>query len=440
MYNTLYEKWMEDIILKETNLKLTYEALQLYQLLKIRETINKAKNSRFYNEKLGNINSDDIKNFNDFKKLPFTTSNDISKSAYDFLTVSPNEIERVVTLNTSGTTEKPKRIFFTLKDINSTIEFFRYGMLNLVTKGQKVLILMSGGSPCSIGKLLEEALLKAGCHSIIYGPVYDPLDVLKSIKEENIDSIVGIPIQIYYLAKLKNNYEEYRNIKLKSILLSADHISKSLHKTIETSFKCPVFIHYGMTEMGYGGGVSCSATNGYHMREVDLYTEIVDPITGDDVPTGDYGEVVFTTLNREGMPLIRYRTGDIARFLPKKCTCSSAFRRLDYIKERISERYFLDENNYISISMLDEIILGIENVLDYKAVVTKGHRTILSIWVKTVRNDRKTDLSDILDAANKDEYFRKLLEDNKIIIEFFGTIENMDISSGMAKRKIIFEG
>lgn len=439
MYNTKYEQWMKDVISKEANLKLTCEDLAVYQLEKIREAINKAKNSRFYSEKLVNFKSEDIADFNSFKKLPFTTAKDISNNPNDFLAVSPSEIERVVTLNTSGTTEKPKRIFFTSKDLNSTVEFFRYGMLNLVSKGQKVLILMSGGTPSSIGKLLEGALSKAGCESIIYGPVRDPFEVLKCIKEEKVDCIVGIPIQVYYLAKLKNNYEEYKDITLSSILLSADHISKFMNKIIEDAFKCHVFIHYGMTEMGYGGGVSCRALNGYHMREVDLYTEIVDLITGEDVKEGEYGEIVFTTLRREGMPLIRYRTGDIGRFLPKECDCCDAFKRLDFIKERISERFFLDEESYISINMLDEIILSIENVIDYKVVLSKGKKKILKIWLKLLKDNIQTDLSDILYAVNKNDYFSNLLKDSLIDIEFSGLLENVDISSGMTKRKIIFE-
>ena len=89
---------------------------------------------------------------------------------------------------------------------------------------------------------------------------------------------------------------------------------------MSSAFSCPVFTHYGMTEMGYGGGVECAALNGYHMREEDLYTEIIDPITRKNVPEGNYGEVVFTTFRREVMPLIRYRTGDIAGFLPKNCS------------------------------------------------------------------------------------------------------------------------
>ena len=123
-------------------------------------------------------------------------------------------------------------------------------------------------------------------------------------------------------------------LRLKSVLLSADCAARSLVRTIEASWRCRVFDHYGMTEMGLGGGIDCRARAGYHLRENDLYFEVVDPATGRPVPEGESGEVVFTTLNRLGMPLIRYRTGDISRFLPEPCSCGSGLRRLDYIGGR----------------------------------------------------------------------------------------------------------
>ena len=80
--------------------------------------------------------------------------------------------------------------------------------------------------------------------------------------------------------------------------MSADYVPRSICNEVSKSFDCPVFTHYGMTEMGYGGGVECSALNGYHMRDVDLYTEIIDPLTGENVAEGNYGEVVFTTFRQ----------------------------------------------------------------------------------------------------------------------------------------------
>jgi phenylacetate-coenzyme A ligase PaaK-like adenylate-forming protein len=89
-----------------------------------------------------------------------------------------------------------------------------------------------------------------------------------------------------------------------------------------------------MTEMGLGGAMACEERVGYHPREADLIFEIIDPQTGGPLPEGEVGEVVFTTLTRAAMPLIRYRTGDLSRWIPGNCPCGSVLKRLDRIADR----------------------------------------------------------------------------------------------------------
>lgn len=440
MVKTQYEKWMEDRIFMENgDKKLSPEGLKSYQLGEIRKTLNIAKKSKFYREKLKDINSDEIKDFGEFNKIPFTTSGDLVNYPKDFLCVSLDEISRIVTMTSSGTMGIPKRIFFTENDLKATSEFFAYGMLNMVIPGQRVLILMPGSSPSSIGKLLKEGLNEVGCEGIIYGPVFDIWDALETIKLKNIDCIVGLPIQVFYLAKLKSTDGRYKNLNLKNILLSADYVPRSLCRAVSRAFSCPVFTHYGMTEMGYGGGVECSALNGYHMREVDLYTEIIDPLTGQNADQGSYGEVVFTTLRREGMPLIRYRTGDIARFLPKNCSCSNAFKRMDYVKGRASEYLKLKNGQMFSIGMIDEIMFGVENVLDYKASISVKEKVVLSLCIKPVNSQVSIKFCDIENGIRRDKYLGILMKNNNIFIEFSSIIDDIEISNGMIKRKFLHD-
>jgi len=441
MSNISYEKWMESSILKEIgDGEFTHESLKIYQLKKIRQTIDIAKKNRFYRETLKNISAVDIKSFDDIKKLPFTTYIDLENNPKDFICTPLEQISRIVTLKTSGTMGNPKRIAFTEKDLETTVNFFKFGMLNLVHPGQKVLILMPGSSPDSIGQLLKKGLNKAGCEGFVYGPVFNVWDALETMKSDHIDCIVGIPTQVYYLAKLKNTDARYQDIKLKSVLLSADHASKSLCDVVGHAFNCPVFTHYGMTEMGYGGGVECRALNGYHMRELDLYTEIINPKTGQNVEDGTYGEVVFTTLTREGMPLIRYRTGDISRFLPKNCDCSDIFKRLDYIEGRLSEFYPFENGTFLSIGMLDEIIFKLDNVLDYRATIhEKGDKTIIRLEIKPVLPDIPMNFGEIKTLISQDKRINLFLENNTIDIEVTGFRGPIEISNGMQKRKLYWE-
>ena len=103
---------------------------------------------------------------------------------------------------------------------------------------------------------------------------------------------------------------------------------------IEAAWGCKVFEHYGMTEMGLGGAVSCGFLEGCHIRESDLYLEIIDPKPGQVLPEGKEGEVVFTTLTRKGMPFIRYRTGDWSSFIPEPCQCGSILKRISRVGDR----------------------------------------------------------------------------------------------------------
>ena len=434
---TSYEKWMRDRILKETgNNTLSKESLELYQLIKIRNTINTAKKSKFYGKMLKDIESKNIKAFEDFQKLPFTTTEDLIKHNRDFLCVSSDNISRIVTINSSGTTGTSKRVYFTENDLNATIEFFDYGMLNLIKKGERVLILMSGSSPSSIAQLLKTGLNDAGCDGIIYGPVKEPFDALNTIKSMKIGCIVGLPVQVYYLAKLKNTDDRFKNIKLNSILLSADYVPESLKTVVSNAFDCPVFTHYGMTEMGYGGGVECSALNGYHMRDVDLYTEIIDPATLLNVPQGCLGEVVFTTLSREGMPLIRYRTGDISRFLPRNCSCSDAFKRMDYIKGRYSEFIKLSNGQCLSIGMIDEVMFGIEDVLDFRVTISKKENVALKLSIKPVNFKKPINYEKIENTIRQDKILGELIKNNNLDIEIVNLSEEVEASTGIIKRKI----
>ena len=143
-----------------------------------------------------------------------------------------------------------------------------------------------------------------------------------------LECLVGIPVQVLSLVRHPKSARIPRGF-IRSVLLSTDYVPESIVADIQRTWGCRVYQHYGMTEMGYGGGVECDAHDGYHLREADLFVEIVDPATGRALPDGVSGEVVVTTLTRRAMPLIRYRTGDMARFLPEYCPCGSTLRRLE---------------------------------------------------------------------------------------------------------------
>lgn len=346
--------------------------LREYQLNMLRETLMLvSEKSRFYKKRLKGISPEVIVDMAAVSRLPFTYPADLEACPTDFLCVSARDIDRIVTLSTSGTTGHPKRLYFTEKDQELTVDFFHHGMTTMADGSDKVMIFMPGSTDGSVGDLLQKGLIRFNCQSIVYGPIRDYAHALAALIRENITCIVGIPSQILTLSRYKSHSAEAAQLQIRSVLLSADYVPKAVSGWLGEVWGTAVYGHYGMTEMGLGGGVECSAHQGYHMRDADLLFEIIDPLIGQPVPDGTYGEIVFSTLTRSGMPLIRYRTGDRSRFLTEPCRCGSVLRRLDHVSGRISEAVILPDEQTLSITQLDEVILSDPSVTAFQAEISE---------------------------------------------------------------------
>jgi phenylacetate-CoA ligase len=364
---TPLDPWIRSRIALEPGNRFTREDLTRHQLRQLRKSLAYAsEHSPFYRRLFSGRADFSTGGFKDIASLPFTTAEDLMRDPLEFLCISQSEVERVVTIRSSGTTGQPKRVFFDKADLELTVDFFRRGMSTLVEAGQRVLILLPGRLPGSVGELLVEGLARMGATGIVHGPVRDPEDAMDKILAHRAECLVGIPIQVLSLVRHpKSARIPYGSIH--SVLLSTDYVPESIVAAIERTWGCTVYQHYGMTEMGYGGGVECGVHDGYHLREADLFVEIVDPVTGAPLPDGVSGEVVFTTLTRRTMPLIRYRTGDLARFLPELCPCGSTLRRLSKVQGRLADGAPLGPLTRLHMPVLDETIFAVPNVLDFQA-------------------------------------------------------------------------
>lgn len=350
--------------------RLTRMMIESYQLHQLKATLAlAAEKSPFYRRLLAGLALDKIGSLKDLRNIPFTTAADIKANSMGMLCVSQSEINRVVTLSSTGTTGRPKRVFFTTTDQELTRDFFRCGMSTLVQPGDRVLILLPGEVPGSVGHLLAEGLQRMGVHAVPHGIVQDARKTLEVMEREGINALVGIPTQVLALARFgppgQNNY----GLNVKNMLLSTDNLPRAIIAAIEKAWKCRVYNHYGMTEMGLGGGIECRARTGLHLREADLYFEIINPDSGENLPDGEEGELVFTTLTRQGMPLIRYRTGDLASFIPGPCPCGTVLKRLTRVRDRIRGRVPLGGGGYLSMSMLDEALFAVDGVINFKAAI-----------------------------------------------------------------------
>ena len=382
MGKTPLEPWIRTRIGQAETDLLTRPALESYQIRKLRETIALAREaSPFYRHQLAG--SAAVHSLEDLARLPFTHPADLQEDERRFLCVSPREIERVVTLQTSGTTAVPKRLHFTSNDLERTVDFFHHGMATMVQPGDRVLILMPGELPGSVGDLLVKGLARLNVEGIVHGLVRDTEAVLDEIVRREVNCLVGIPVQLLAVARHPAAFTVPAG-QLRSVLLSADYVPTAIVQEISRVWSVSVYSHYGMTEMGLGGGVECAHLCGFHLREADLLVEIVDPVSGEPLPDGVAGEVVFTTLTRQGMPLIRYRSGDLSRFLPEPCPCGTVLRRLDRVTGRIAGMVNLGIDHRVNITGLDEALFPLPFVLNYQAVVgNRAGANYLSVDITT---------------------------------------------------------
>jgi phenylacetate-coenzyme A ligase PaaK-like adenylate-forming protein len=370
MKKTPMEAWIRRRVLPPGADGLTRQLLEEYQLGKLREVVSYAgQRSPFYRRLFAGAGPVDDPAA--FSRLPFTTAADVREQGMRLLCTSQDEIERVVTLQTSGTTGAAKRLFFTAEDLESTIDFFQHGMATMVESGETVIIFLPGDRPDSVGHLLSVALGRSGVKPVVHGPVRDLSAARAEILRHESPCLVGIPTQILALARGAGR-ETIARGWVASVLLSTDYVPTAIEEELKRRWGCRVFTHYGMTETGLGGGVECEGGDGYHLREADLYTEIIDPATGQRVEDGTEGEVVFTTLTRQGMPLIRYRTGDLARIMPDPCSCGTVLKRLGRVQGRIDGRVRLRQGLSITMAALDEALFPIAGVLNFTAKVTES--------------------------------------------------------------------
>lgn len=312
-----YDQWLA----RRSDLPEGFSQAQLdaWQLAQLRQRARYAsEHSRFYRELYAGIDLERAQP----GELPLISGEDIAAAGTAMACLSQTGIRRIVTMETSGSTGQPKRIFFSAADLELTVDFFAQGMTYMVAPGDKVLICMPGRNPDGLSDLLTRGLMRIGVEARHYGLVGDLADAAAVIREYRPDCIVAIPRQMLALAEFAPDLCPPR------LLLSADNVPDELRRRVEDLWHTEVFAHWGMRETGLGGAVECGAHQGYHIRHADLLLEIIDPVSRQPLPDGERGELVVSTLNREAMPLLRYRTGDISHLIAAPCGCGSGLKRL----------------------------------------------------------------------------------------------------------------
>ena len=341
------------------------EAWQRVRLQKIVEW--SGTHSPFYKKRLKGLSMPadaDMKSL--LRRIPLTTAADLREKAPDMLCASQADIRRVVSLQSSGTSAPPKRLYFTDADLDKTRSFFKHGMRLVAAPDSRILVLLPGALENDAGTLLAAALNEGPYTARSLWPAHDPRVLAAAVEDFQAGCLIGLPQHILALARMQEPARRAAPY-VKRVLLCSDYAAPCVRTAISETLDCPVHIHYGSTESGLGAAVSCSAHSGCHIRENDLLFEVVAPETGEKLPEGSDGELVFTTLTRTGMPLLRYRTGDFGRITTRRCGCGSILARLDHLAGRMDSRVALPGGGDLSLAELDQALLAISGIAAYEA-------------------------------------------------------------------------
>lgn len=353
--------------------ELSAEMLEKWQLAEIRKLLSYIDRSRFYRKRLAGTDPESIRTVDDFRRLPVTSEADLAGNENAFLCLSPGSVDRMVTVPTTGTTGGSKRIAFTGEDIRRSMEFITVAYTTFMQKGDRMIVMMSGGTQGSIGDVVKHSMDQLGVETYIYGPITDIRDAYEKICEWKPDVITGIPVQIAALARyceLKKLTGDAEQPVIREVLLSADDVPDAICDRIRRVWGARVFRHFGMTELCIFGGCECTADMGYHVRHSDHFFEILDP------DENGYGELAVTTFHHEAMPLLRYKTGDIAKIDSSICKCGSPFPRLIGPKGRLSNSRDFGGGR-VFIRDIEEVLFTDPAVIDFECLAGENSLDIL---------------------------------------------------------------
>jgi phenylacetate-CoA ligase len=347
--------------------------IEKLQMERLKTTLQRCMNSPFYRKRFeeNGINPEDIRSLEDLRKIPFTTKQDL-RDNYPFgLSVVP--LEQVVRLHSSsGTTGTPTVILHTQKDLDEWANAVARCLYMVGLRPGDIFQNSSGYGMFTGGLGFQYGAERLGMLTVP-AAAGNTLRQIKFITDFGTTALHAIPS---YAGRLYEVMEEMgidprRDTKLKTLIIGAEPHSDEQRRRIENMLGVKAYNSFGMSEMcGPGVAFECPEQNGMHIWEDYYIVEIVDPETLEPVPEGEVGELVLTTINREAMPLLRYRTRDLTRILPGECPCGRHHKRLDRMKGRSDDMMILKGVNIFPIQIENILMQFKELGTDYLITLT----------------------------------------------------------------------
>lgn len=333
---------------------MTRPQIERLQLERLQATVRHCMNSPFYKRRFAEngISPDDIKSLDDLKKIPFTTKADL-RETYPF-GIASVPLEKCVRLHSSsGTTGNPTVILHTQKDLDQWANAVARCLWMVGLRPGDVFQNSSGYGMFTGGLGFQYGAERLGMLTVP-AAAGNTLRQLKFIKDFGTTALHAIPSYASRLFEVmqQEGIDPRRDTKLRTLVIGAEPHSEETRRRIEDMLGVKAYNSFGMSEMcGPGVAFECPEQNGLHIWEDYYIVEIVDPETLEPVPDGELGELVLTTINREAMPLLRYRTRDLTRILPGECPCGRHHIRLDRMQGRSDDMIILKGVNIFPIQI-----------------------------------------------------------------------------------------
>lgn len=352
------EYWQKDI---ET---MGRDQLQELQLTRLKETVKHAANSPFYKEvfEKNGITPDSIQTLDDLRKIPFTTKNDL-RSHYPF-GMAAIPIQKCVRIHSSsGTTGNPTVVLHSAKDLDQWANQVARCMHMVGLRDTDVFQNTSGYGMFTGGLGFQYGAERLGALTVP-AAAGNTKRQIKFITDFGTTCLHIIPSYATRLAEVmyEMGIDPRRDTKLHTVCIGAEPHSEEQRKRIEQLLGVKAYNCFGMSEMnGPGVAFECPEQNGLHIWEDYVIPEIINPQTLEPVPEGEIGELVLTTINREAMPLLRYRTRDLTRFIPGECPCGRTHRRLARFVGRSDDMIILKGVNIFPIQ-IEKILMNFKEL------------------------------------------------------------------------------
>lgn len=368
------------------------------QLIRLKFSVQQAMHSPFYAKRLNEagVSPENLRSLDDLRRIPFTTKDDLrSQYPYGMACVPRTEFVRMHC--SSGTTGTPVAICHTQADINLWADMMARSLYVAGVRKEDVFQNMSGYGLFTGGLGIHYGAERLGCMTIPAG-AGNSRRQLKLVRDFRTTAVHILPSYALHLgASLQAEGEDPRELPLRIACVGAEPYTEETRQRIQEMFDVKVYNSYGLTEMsGPGVAFECEAQSGMHLWEDVFIPEIVDPKTDEPMPEGEIGELVLTTLCRHGMPVLRYRTRDLTRFIPGECACGRKHRRMDRILGRADDMMIVKGVNIYPMQ-IERVLMGYPEV---------GQNYLIILERENLRDEMR------VQVEIRDEYF---VEDVRVL-------------------------